>query len=94
MNSALMVFSPPDFFPLFERVSSFLLSSKTAPQKICLIFDEQHLSGGISGLALFMDGERCINSSIMDWYITREGTCLIACRIDSGVSYRSLARSI
>lgn len=69
------------------------LSSETA-QKICLIFDEQHLRRGISGPALFMNGEWCINSFIMYMYITLERTCPIACHIDSGVSYESPVRSI
>lgn len=49
---------------------------------------------GISGPALFMKSEWCINSLNMYMYITWERTCPIACHIDSGVSYGSPARSI
>lgn len=49
---------------------------------------------GISGPALFITGEWCIDSLNMYTYITWERTCPIACHIDSGVSYESPARSI
>lgn len=50
------------------------------------------LMQGISSPALFMNGEWCINSLNMYMYITQERACPIVCRIDSGVSYKSLGQ--